>query len=300
MSFGQNLQYLRKQANMTQEDLAEQMGVSRQTVSKWESDGAFPEMEKLIALCDLYQIDMDTLLRGDAEQARAADVQDYDGHMNRFTHQIMTGVGLILLGATLMLALLFLQLPEGLALIVFFLFLIAAVSILVIAGINHDSYQKENPHISFTYAPEIIRAFRKKLPILIVVPIAMILAGVMVLIALNTLPMPLDTAFAEGFSVVFLMLTVSAAVPIFIYAGMQSEKYNIDNYNAIHNPDDNNPSHKRMRKADAISSCIMLTATAAFLLLGFFGNLWHPGWVVFPIGGIACGIAETMLGVKSE
>ena len=50
MSFGQNHQYLRKQANMTQEDLAEQMGVSRQTGSKWESDGAFPEMEKLIAM----------------------------------------------------------------------------------------------------------------------------------------------------------------------------------------------------------------------------------------------------------
>lgn len=299
MSFGQNLQYLRKQANMTQEDLAEQMGVSRQTVSKWESDGAFPEMEKLIALCDLYQIDMNTILRGNAEQQRAADVQDYDGHMNRFTWQMMSGVGLILLGVTLMLALLFLRLPEGLAFIVFFLFLIAAVSILVIAGIHHDNFQKENPHVAFTYDPEIVRTFRKKLPILIVVPIAMILAGVMVLIALNTLPMPFGTSFIEGISLVFLMLMVTAAVPIFIYAGIQSDKYNIENYNAVHNPDDNDPSHKKLRKADAISSCIMLAATAAFLLLGFLGNMWHPGWVVFPIGGIACGIVETILGVKA-
>ena len=38
MSFGENLQYLRRQANMTQEDLAAEMNVSRQTVSKWESE----------------------------------------------------------------------------------------------------------------------------------------------------------------------------------------------------------------------------------------------------------------------
>ena len=49
MSFGQNLQFLRKMhRGMTQEELAEKMGVSRQTISKWEMDSAFPEMEKAI------------------------------------------------------------------------------------------------------------------------------------------------------------------------------------------------------------------------------------------------------------
>ena len=47
MSFGQNLQFLRKMRNkMTQEELAEKMGVSRQTVSKWELDTVSPEMDK--------------------------------------------------------------------------------------------------------------------------------------------------------------------------------------------------------------------------------------------------------------
>ena len=45
MSFGKNLQFLRKMHNsMTQEELAERMGVSRQTISKWESETAYPEM----------------------------------------------------------------------------------------------------------------------------------------------------------------------------------------------------------------------------------------------------------------
>lgn len=51
MSFGTNLQFMRKMYNaMSQEELAEKMEVSRQTISKWEMDNAFPEMEKAIAL----------------------------------------------------------------------------------------------------------------------------------------------------------------------------------------------------------------------------------------------------------
>jgi transcriptional regulator with XRE-family HTH domain len=65
MSFGQNLQFLRKMhKGMTQEELAEKMGVSRQTISKWEIDSSFPEMEKAIALCNLFACSLDELLRG--------------------------------------------------------------------------------------------------------------------------------------------------------------------------------------------------------------------------------------------
>lgn len=39
----------------------------------------------------------------------------------------------------------------------------------------------------------------------------------------------------------------------------------------------------------------MMTATIAFLLCGFIGDLWHPAWVVFPIGGILCGIVEAIV-----
>ena len=66
MSFGQNLQFLRKMRNkMTQEELAEKMGVSRQTVSKWELDAVYPEMGKVMELCNLFSCSMDQLVRED-------------------------------------------------------------------------------------------------------------------------------------------------------------------------------------------------------------------------------------------
>lgn len=66
MSFGQNLQFLRKLRNrMTQEELAEKMNVSRQTISKWELDAAWPEIDKVVELCRLFSCTMDELIRED-------------------------------------------------------------------------------------------------------------------------------------------------------------------------------------------------------------------------------------------
>lgn len=64
MSFADNLQYLRKKNKITQEELAEELGVSRQSVSKWETGEAYPETEKLISLCDKFGVTLDELLRG--------------------------------------------------------------------------------------------------------------------------------------------------------------------------------------------------------------------------------------------
>ena len=63
MNIGKNLQFLRKMSRLTQEELAEKVDVSRQTISKWELDMAYPEMDKLIELCELFNCTMDQLVR---------------------------------------------------------------------------------------------------------------------------------------------------------------------------------------------------------------------------------------------
>ena len=54
MSFADNLVYLRQHYGITQEGLAEQLSVSRQTVSKWKAGTNYPEMDKLLQLCDRF------------------------------------------------------------------------------------------------------------------------------------------------------------------------------------------------------------------------------------------------------
>lgn len=67
MTLGNKLAKLRKENNYTQEQLAQILGVSRQAVSRWESDTVYPEMEKLIRLGQLYDCSMDYLLKDEIE-----------------------------------------------------------------------------------------------------------------------------------------------------------------------------------------------------------------------------------------
>lgn len=63
MTLGEKLQKLRKARGLTQEELAEKVGVSRQSLSKWESDGALPDTGNIILLADLFGVTTDYLLR---------------------------------------------------------------------------------------------------------------------------------------------------------------------------------------------------------------------------------------------
>ena len=63
MTFGEKLSKLRKEHNYTQEQLGEILGVSRQSISKWESDAAYPETDKLIRMGTLFDCSMDYLLK---------------------------------------------------------------------------------------------------------------------------------------------------------------------------------------------------------------------------------------------
>jgi len=63
MKFGEKLQQLRREKGFSQEMLAERLDVSRQAVSKWESGQAYPEMDKLIILCEIFGTTLDRLVR---------------------------------------------------------------------------------------------------------------------------------------------------------------------------------------------------------------------------------------------
>ena len=68
MTFGERLQALRQRAGMSQDALAERLGVSRQAVSRWERDETMPETDKVIALADLFGVTTDYLLRPRPEE----------------------------------------------------------------------------------------------------------------------------------------------------------------------------------------------------------------------------------------
>lgn len=78
MSFGENLQKLRKGKNISQESLAEEFGVSRQTIGKWENGTTYPETELLIQISNFFGVSIDTLLKGTIAEESIKEVLSTD------------------------------------------------------------------------------------------------------------------------------------------------------------------------------------------------------------------------------
>ncbi|MCR5286864.1 MAG: helix-turn-helix domain-containing protein [Saccharofermentans sp.] len=64
MTIADRIQSLRKQKGMSQEELADSVGVSRQSVSKWESEQATPDLDKVVIMSELFDVTTDYLLKG--------------------------------------------------------------------------------------------------------------------------------------------------------------------------------------------------------------------------------------------
>ena len=78
MTFGEKLSKERKLNNYTQEQLADILRVSRQTISKWELDVAYPETDKLVKLGELFDCSMDYLLKENVEDKGEKDFSKND------------------------------------------------------------------------------------------------------------------------------------------------------------------------------------------------------------------------------
>jgi transcriptional regulator with XRE-family HTH domain len=70
LDVGQKLKNARQSANLTQEAVAEKIGVSRQTMSNWENNKSYPDIVSIISLSDLYSISLDELLKGDEKMIK--------------------------------------------------------------------------------------------------------------------------------------------------------------------------------------------------------------------------------------
>lgn len=79
MTMGEKILSMRKARGWSQEELAERIGVSRQAVSRWESDSAKPDADKIVAICDLFGVSADYLLRDIHDETDAQEINHKRG-----------------------------------------------------------------------------------------------------------------------------------------------------------------------------------------------------------------------------
>lgn len=306
MSLGENLQFLRKKDNITQEQLAEQLNVSRQSVSKWESDSAYPEIEKLLQLCNIYHCSMDDLMQKDISLVYVEDKADYDNHFNELSKFVSLAVGIILLGLSVMcftygINYFFTEeiLQEDLCSLIFLIFVVIGVAILVLMGIRHEDFKKKNPVIINFYKEDEIDRFNKKFSVMVTAGISLFIIDAIIFLGSETLFPEIDgNDYLEALvtSVFFLVITIG--VMILIYAGTQKDKYDIDKYNQMN--DKKSEAYRKDSLTGAACGCIMMISTIIYLIIAFvFGQWGMPTIVVFAVGGICCGIAAIIINLKN-
>lgn len=90
MTLGEKITKQRKELNYTQEQLAGVLGVSRQSISKWESDTAYPETEKLIELGKLFHCSMDYLLKEEVTEKSGVREYGFTEKVEEIGRKVMT------------------------------------------------------------------------------------------------------------------------------------------------------------------------------------------------------------------
>lgn len=287
MSFADNLVFLRQHYGITQERLAEQLGVSRQTVSKWEAGTNYPEMDKLLALCDLFNANMDELMRGSVSITKANDTETYNRHMNRFDASMVAGVALILVGVGVCTVLSGFGAPDNLQSVTLLSFVVVGVVCFVLGSLSHGEFKRRNPAIEPHYDDAVLERFSRRFPIMITAGVAIILLDVIFLVGFmpdaDGVRVPLGSASVVLEDVLMgpFMLIMAVAVGLLIWAGMQKSKYDLSELTYIAHRTNlgadlpptavvKSPEQVRAdRIMGVICGCIMLLATIVFLVWGF-------------------------------
>ena len=90
MNLGEKLFELRKTKNLTQDEVAEKLNVTRQTVSKWETNQSTPDFDKILPLCELYEISTEELLKGEKQEKLEENNYNNEEKKNKNNYENMT------------------------------------------------------------------------------------------------------------------------------------------------------------------------------------------------------------------
>ncbi len=155
----------------------------------------------------------------------------------------------------------------------------------------------EGPAPQPVFPEEEYRRFQRRFAIGIGVGVCLCILGII-------LGGTADSIGLAGMVPVLFFAPIAVGVFLFIYFGIQSERY--DELKKMYGwggyprqmPEDGagrSPgAGRKNRVVEAVNGVIMMLATVVFLVAGFVWGLWHPGWVVFPVGGILCGMVSVI------
>lgn len=307
MTMADKIVYYRKCRGWSQEDLAEQLGVSRQSVSKWESAASQPELDKIIQLSRLFGITTDELLLEEApvepdhspaplpehpqlRHLTLSEGQSYAELMRqtarRFSFAVMacvlSVVPLLFLGALYEFrGTVSDKMAGGLGAAILLLMVAPAVAVFITGGIRLSKYEYIGKE-PFDAAPELTAWATAEKERLTPMFTRHLVIGV-VLCILAVVPMFLCAAadmeeFYLAMSLNLMFLLASMAVYLFVSAGLY---YGC--FNQLLQQGDYSPEQKRLEHFRSAYWCVIV---ALYLVVSFLTGRWDLTWLIWAVAGV--------------
>jgi transcriptional regulator with XRE-family HTH domain len=309
MKLADKISKLRKQIGWSQEELAEKMNVSRQSVSKWESASSIPDMNKIIRLSEIFSVSTDYLLKDEIEtsETNVDEVEEDVVKINLKTARefvqskiktskvIAIAVLIFIYSAIPLFSFIALSesgrfgLTENVAVGIGLVSTLILVAIGVVIAISSGQYKEhfelfEENDIELEYGVEGIfkdelKSYKGTYTRNLSISITLFILAAVPLIMSGLLDAP------SWISTMMLCLTIFiVGIGVYILIPAAS-RYNA--YNCILGKGEYSPTKKQLaKKSERIGSFYWPLVTAGYLGWSFLSMDWHITWIVWPIAGV--------------
>ena len=315
MILADKIMNLRKQHGMSQEDLAHELGISRQSVSKWESGASIPDLDKIIKISNLFGVSTDYLLKeeienvtfaenadsgdiyNDSDNVKSVSVEDANAFMNiteRISKKIAMGVVLCILSPVCLIFLAGLaeeaggmseNFLGGIGVAILLIIVAIAVGIFIIYGMELDKFDYlSKERIALQYGVKgivekkkeaYVPEFRKN----IVIGVVLCIVSVIPVIITGSLEMG---EFIGVICVDVLLILVAIAVYHFVKSGMIYSSYQA----LLQEGDYSEDSKIANKKADKWAGAYWCLITAIYLGVSLPTNRWDVTWIIWAVAGV--------------
>lgn len=335
MILGEKISILRKQNGWSQEELAEKLNISRQSVSKWESSTSIPDLDKIIKLSAIFDVSTDYLLKDELEKItpsetdtnydnqnniRSLSLEEANTYMNvieQVAKHMAAAVALCILSPVCII--LFGGLSEytttqrqspimtenmagGFGTTILLLLIAIAVATFIINGLKISKYDYlEKEPFTLQYGVQGIiekkkTLFEKKFQGSIAIGVVLCIIGIV--------PMMLAAAI-DASEIVYicctalLLIFIASGVTLFVWAGMIHGSY----CKLLQSGEFSLENKEFSKKTEFFPGIYWCIVTAAYLFISFYFNCWDKSWIIWPVTGALfaaiSGILKTIMKNKN-
>ncbi len=316
MILAEKIIMLRKKCGWSQEELAMQLNISRQSVSKWESGQSIPDLEKILKLSELFGVSTDYLLKDsveaeeadkaylkaggkdEADETRSVSVEEASSYMElveKASSKIALGVSICILSPILLIIMggmseygrisMTEDMAGGIGTAVLLVIVAGAVVLFILHGMKLEKYEYlEKESISLQYGVAGIVEMKKER---FEPTFKQCIATGVALCIISAVPIMVAAAFgAEEITIVYcigiLLALVAFGVYLFVWAGMIWGSYQ----KLLEEGDYTREKKLEEKRNKNLATVYWCTATAIYLGYSFVTMNWETSWIIWPVAGV--------------